>query len=136
MASPFEEDEKAILSVITSFLDCIKTGQIQSMRDCIIPEAGAIMERADGQVIKTIASQLIDTLQERVKKYSADTVIEEWIHDTLVKVDENLGMAYGPYTCTLNGKLRHFGTANYALLRTRDGWKISGVFDNQELPNT
>ncbi|KAI9655620.1 MAG: protein transport protein bos1 [Bathelium mastoideum] len=91
MPPSYEEDKTAILSVITAFLDCIKTRTLSSMRLYIIPDGGGVFERPDGFIASTL-SGLVDRLEKRIEDFPAGATVEETIHDPTVMVDENLGM--------------------------------------------
>ena len=133
MAPSYEEDKAAILAIIQSFLDCLKNRTPSSMRLYIIPEGGGVFERPN-QIITSTLSQLVERMETRIKDFPANALIEEAIYDPVVMVDENLGMAWTPFKFTIDGKLHHSGTNVIVLLRTKEGWKISGTFDNHKIP--
>lgn len=134
MAPSYEDDKAAILSTINSFLATMRTRQISSMRQYIIPEGGGVFER-DNEIIKSTLSVMVDRLEKRMADFPADAVIDETIHDTVVMVDENLGTVWAPFHCNIGGKLHHYGTNVFVMLRTKEGWRISGAFDNHKLAN-
>lgn len=53
--------------------------------------------------------------------------LEERLTDSVVEVDGDIAMVWGPYTFTVNGKLHHCGTDHFDLVREHGAWKVLNV---------
>ena len=101
------------------------------MRQYVVPDGAGVFERDNG-ILTTTMSGLVDRVEKRVNEAASGSVIEETVHDTQVQVDENLGMVWAPFQHTVDGKVDYHGTTVYMMLRTKEGWKISGAYQNHK----
>ncbi|GAA0672970.1 hypothetical protein FHT00_001628 [Sphingomonas insulae] len=53
--------------------------------------------------------------------------LEERLIDSVIEVDGDIAMVWGPYTFTINGKLHHCGVDHFDLIREAGAWKVLNV---------
>lgn len=122
--STLSADAQAALAVFEQFLDCIRTGDRETMLSLVLPAGSAALSRRP----ETLFISLVDVV-ERIPIDGSLGAMEELVHDVEVRVDDDIAMIWAPYTFLMDGKLHHEGTNIVSLLK-RDGvWKMSGVAD-------
>jgi len=89
------------------------------------PEGGATvaMERPDGG--RTIRRLGWAEFAAGVKP--GPDRLEERLTDSVVEVDGDIAMVWGPYTFTVNGKIHHCGVDHFDLVREGGAWKVLNV---------
>jgi len=61
-----------------------------------------------------------------------NTSLEERLLSYQINIDEALAVAWTPYEFYINGKLSHFGTNVFTLIKTDTSWKIVSIIDTRK----
>ncbi len=61
-----------------------------------------------------------------------NTTLEERLLSYQINIDEALAIAWTPYEFYINGKLSHFGTNVFTLIKTDTSWKIVSIIDTRK----
>lgn len=61
-----------------------------------------------------------------------NTTLEERLLSFQINIDEALAIAWTPYEFYINGKLSHFGTNVFTLIKTDTAWKIVSIIDTRK----
>lgn len=125
----FTPEECAVLQVAENFLEGIGTRNKTLMLDQILPEGGATLLR-NGTPIFTNLTGVVD----RIPFDSPGTMEERISGQPLIRVDENIAMAWTPYEFLINGTIDHVGTDIWSFAKLNGRWYVSGVADNALSP--
>jgi len=122
-----QSDERAIVTVITKFLDGIRARDTTLMRSAIA--AGAALVPVGGPT-GLGAPSTIDGVIERTGKGTGPGN-DEQIETPKVQIDDQLASVWTYYTLTRAGetKIDRCGTNLFLLRNGPDGWKIFQIAD-------
>ena len=127
-ASADVEDE--VLAVIDEFFAAMTARDAERMA-AVISEDGRIYgyrESADGlQIIRPSHAAYLEGLER------AETVPVERYWEPTVLVHDRLATVWTPYDFHSGGQFSHCGINNFSLLKTGDGWLITGVVFSIEI---
>ena len=117
-----QSDERAIVAVVTHFLDGIRTRDTALMRSTVV--AGAALVPVGGPT-GLGALSTIDAVIERTGQGSGPSN-DEQIHNPTVQIDDQLASLWAYFTLTRAGetKLAFCGTNLFLLRKGPDGWKV------------
>ena len=119
-----DEARKAIEATVRALLDAIANRDKDALRAAFMPEALLVHSR-DGAISTRTVQQLVDSLP------GGTSQLEERVHDTLTRIDDDIAVVWAPYEFRYDGVVHHEGTNILSLMRQPDGrWLISGVTDN------
>src|SRR5690242_16772110 len=117
-----QSDERAIVAVVTKFLDGIRTRDTSLMRSTVV--SGATLVRVGGPT-GLGAPSAIDGIIERTGKGTGPGN-DERIATPMVHIDEPLASLWAYFTLTRPGETRidACGINMFLLRKGPDGWKI------------
>lgn len=117
-----QSNERAIVAVVTKFLDGIRTRDTSLMRSTIV--AGATLMPVGG-ITGLGAPSVIDAIIERTGKGTGPGN-DERIEKPKVQIDGQLASLWAYYTLTRPGETRigQCGVNAFLLRKGPDGWKI------------
>jgi ketosteroid isomerase-like protein len=117
-----QSDERAIVAVVTKFLDGIRTRDTALMRSTIV--AGATLVPVGGPT-GLGAPSTIDAVIERTGKGTGPGN-DERIEKPMVQIDDQLASLWTYFTLTRAGetKIDRCGTNLFLLRKGPDGWKV------------
>ena len=64
--------------------------------------------------------------------FRPNITLEERLLSFQINIDEALAVAWTPYEFYINGKLSHFGTNVFTLVKTDSTWKIVSIIDTRK----
>lgn len=120
MAQPAGE-EQAILARVQAVFDAMAAHDSAAAAALVIPEGRLAVSRANGTVS-------ISTLGEFAARLSAtkSSLLERmWSPKVLIR--GGMAVVWTEYDFHLDGKFTHCGIDSFQLVKTVDGWKISGL---------
>ena len=117
-----QSNERAIVAVVTKFLDGIRTRDTALMRSTIV--AGATLVPVGGPT-GLGAPSTIDAVIERIGKGTGPGN-DERIEQPMVQIDDQLASLWAYFTLTRAGetKIDGCGTNLFLLRKGPDGWKV------------
>lgn len=123
------EDRKAVIAVIDAFFAGMTAKDVDSMRE-IMTEDGILYgyrETTEGlSVINPTHASYLDGLATR-----ESVPIERYWNPT-VMLHDRLAVVWTPYDFYSDGVFSHCGINSFSMLKTDDGWKITGVVFSME----
>lgn len=122
-----QSDDRAVVAVVKSFFDGMRTKDTTLMRSTVAP--GAMLVSAGGPTGLGQPST-VDAFIERVGKSTAPGN-DEQIENPKVQVDGALASLWAYFTLTRGGQttINHCGVDSFLLRKGPDGWKIFHVSD-------
>jgi hypothetical protein len=123
-----QSDEKAVLAVVTQFLDGMRTRDTTAMRSTVLP--ATVLERTGSGPTGMGEPIPIGQFIDRVGKGTGPGGNEQ-IKDPKVQIDGPLASVWTYYTYTPGGQtqVNHCGTDSFLLRKGPDGWKIFHLAD-------
>lgn len=116
-------DEQAVLAPVHAMFRGMAQRDAAAILDPLLP-GGALVLMRDGKPAK----MSFEDFAARVGKPGA-THIEECIHDTLIRIDNDLAVVWAPFEFLVDGKVDHCGTDLFNLVRIDGQWKIAVIAD-------
>lgn len=123
-APPDDPEAQAVLAVVRQFFDTMRSRDADGARATLVVEGqfNSIRPAETGVTVRTTP------LASYLEGLGADTRLqEERMWDPVVMVDEQVAMVWAPYDFHRDGELSHCGIDVFSLVRTGEGWKITGV---------
>jgi len=118
-----QSEEKSVVSIVQRFFDADATTDVEAARAVMIPEGRFFSVRMnDGRkVVRSFTIQeYLDGLAERKEE------VLERMWQPKVLLHEDIAVVWTPYDFHRNGRFSHCGVDSFDLVRTSEGWKISG----------
>jgi hypothetical protein len=124
-----QNDEQAVVQVITRLFDGMRTRDTTLMRSLFAPEARMVgIDARDGTPKVQVSAP--DMWIGSVGKGTGPGP-DEKIFDPVVQVDANIAQAWVYYELWIGPRLNHCGYDAFFLVKLADGWKISQVADTR-----
>jgi len=115
--------EDSVVAVITGFFDAMRASDSAAARTAFTP--GAQLYRA---LPARLAQNSVDGIIGGIGS-PKDSVWNEVIWDTEVRIDGNLASVWTQYAFFVGPRLNHCGVDAFQLYRQTDGWKIYMITD-------
>jgi len=123
------DDRKAVIAVIDAFFAGMTAKDIDSMKK-IMTDDGFLYgyrETAEGlSVFNPTHASYLENLATR------ESVPVERYWDPTVMLHDRLATVWTPYDFHSDGVFSHCGVNNFSMVKTDDGWKITGVVFSME----
>ena len=122
--NPATADREAVLAAVQKFFDTMTSRDVAGARSVLIPE-GRSFAAVDGTAQPTFRSRSIqeylDTLETRKEAF----VERFWNPE--VRIQGPIAVVWTPYDFWIDGRFSHCGVDAFTLVKTPEGWKISGA---------
>jgi len=123
------QDRKAVIAVVDAFFAGMTVKDVESMRK-IMTDDGILYgyrETAEGlSVFNPTHASYLDSLAAR------ESVPIERYWDPKVMLHDRIAAVWTPYDFYSDGVFSHCGVNIFSMLKTDDGWKITGVVFSME----
>jgi len=119
-----QEDREEILATVQKFFDALEKSDPVLGRAAVMLEGQYFRLREDGSTVdfsRTSHTQFIQNLEEG----GNDFLERMW--DPTVLQHGPMAVVWTPYDFYRGGEFSHCGVDVFNLIRTDDGWKISGI---------
>ena len=114
------------VAAVQRLFDAMAAHDVETARARFTPEASLIAVRADGASTVMPHEQWLSHLSE-----SKDKWLERMWNPTVLE-HGSIAVVWAQYDFHLNGRFTHCGVDSVDLLKTSDGWKISGISFTRE----
>lgn len=122
-ASESKADRDAILATVQKFFDTMASRDVEAARSLLIPE-GRMFAVVDGKTPVTFRSR---ALQEHLDSMGTRKEhFRERFWNPEVRIQGPIAVVWTPYDFWIDGKFSHCGVDAFDLVKTPEGWKISG----------
>lgn len=122
-------DRAAVIDVVETFFAGMTAKDIDGMRR-IMTEDGVLYgyrETADGlSIFNRTHDAYLDSLAAR------EAVLVERFWDPKVMLHDRIAVVWTPYDFHSDGEFTHCGVNIFNMLKTGDGWKITGIVFSME----
>lgn len=116
-----EADRQAIVAAVQQFFDTMAAKDVEGSRRVLIPEGRFFRVRVpSGEVSTVTLKEYIDRLPTQKQRQRE----RFWNPD--VRVQDGIASVWTRYDFWIDGKFSHCGVDSFDLVKTPDGWKISG----------
>lgn len=121
--------EDSVKTVINKMFTAMKQCDSAMLSDCFT--SAAILQSVqvkDGQ--ESILNEAVNDFAGFISKQAKNDLDEQITFD-IVRIDENLAIAWAPYKFYYKGKFSHCGVDSYQLVRLNGVWKIQYLIDTR-----
>lgn len=125
-----QSEDEAVKKPITALFDGMRKGDTTLMRSAFAPGANlqSIGKNKEGEV--GVRTENIDKFIESIGKPHKDVYDERITYD-MIKVDDNLAVAWTPYQFYVGDKFSHCGVNSFQLVKLNGEWKIQYIIDTR-----
>jgi Putative lumazine-binding len=116
-------EQQAVLAPVMALFEGMAKRDAEAIRKPLLTGGTMVLMR-DGKPTQ----MTLEAFAERVGR-PGTTHIEERIHDPLVRIDHDLAVVWAPFEFLVDGKVDHWGTDLFNLVRTDGKWLIASVAD-------
>ena len=116
-------EQRAVLAPITQLFDGMAKRDAAMIKKPLL-SGGTMVLMRDGKP----SQMTFEDFADRVGK-PGTTLIQERIHDPLVRIDHDLAVVWAPFEFLVDGKVDHCGTDLFNLVRTDGTWVIASIAD-------
>lgn len=117
-------ERQAVLATVQGFFDYIASPDQETGLRLMVPDGVFVTVREqDGK--RVLGSFTNAEAVERMRKATRQ-MREAFTEDPIVLVDGNVATVWGRYRFEIDGELSHTGVDAFQLVKTDDGWKLSG----------
>jgi hypothetical protein len=118
-----ESETPAVLAAVQKFFDTMASRDVEGARTVLMSEGRLFSVREQNGQAVTRASSIQDYLEGLAKRPQA---YRERMWNPEVRVHGPIASVWTPYDFWVDGKFSHCGVDAFDLVKTSDGWKISG----------
>lgn len=122
-------DRDAVIAVVQRFFDAMAARDAAKMAAVLMPEGRFCSVREDGSVRSTTIKEYVERLPSGKEK------LLERMWNPEVKMRGGIAVVWTPYDFYRDGTFSHCGIDAFDLVKTPDGWKISGAIFTIEKTN-
>jgi hypothetical protein len=118
-------EEQSVIAVVEQFFKALETRDAELARNILLPEGVVFSVRKEGgeKIIRaTTHKQIIDSFGASTEK------MLERMWDPKVLIHKEIAVVWTKYDFHREGKFSHCGVDAFNLIKTPQGWKISGIF--------
>ena len=117
-------EEKAALATVQRLFDAMAARDAAAVRDVLLPDGRIASVRENGGAA-TLGGSTHAEFVERIG--TAKEPLRERIWDPQVMVHGRIAMVWAPYDFHRGDQFSHCGVDLISLVKTAEGWKISGL---------
>jgi len=114
-------EEQAVLAPVQATFDGMAKRDAVAIKANFLP-GGTLVAMRDGKPTQ----MTLEAFSERASR-PGSTVIQERIHDPLVRIDNDLAVVWAPFEYLIDGKVNSCGTDMFNLVRIDGKWLVANV---------
>lgn len=119
-----EDDKTAVLATVQAFFDTMASRDVEGARRVLMPEGRFYSTRdQDGQI--AVRASAVEDYLKTLAGRKPDNRERIWSPD--VRVHGPIASVWTPYDFWADRKFSHCGIDIFDLVKTAEGWKISGL---------
>jgi hypothetical protein len=119
-----QSEEQSVIAVVEQFFKALETRDADLVRNILLPKGVVFSVREEGGK-KSIRAT---THQHIIGSFGASTEkMLERMWDPKVLIHKEIAVLWTKYDFHIDGKFSHCGVDAFNLIKTPDGWKISGI---------
>ena len=118
--------EKDVVAAVQKLFDAMSAHDSDAARAVILPEGRLVSANADGKV----SSRTLEEFAGRLSAIKGQMLERIW--NPKIFIRGRIAHLWAEYDFHLNGKFHHCGVDSISLVKSADGWKITGIEDTNE----
>jgi hypothetical protein len=126
VCSAQSSEEKEVVTAVQKLFDAMAAHDSDAARAVIVPEGRLFSADDAGKV----SSQTLEEFAGRLSAAKAQMLERIW--NPKVFVRGRIAHLWAEYDFHLNGNFHHCGVDSIALVKSADGWRITGIEDTRE----
>lgn len=122
-------DRTAVVAMVQTFFDAMTDRDVDGMRSMLTPDGifYGYRENSEGlQIMSPTHQRYVEGLA------SGDRRLIERFWDPQVLLHDRMAVVWTPYDLFVDGTFSHCGIDSFSFLKTREGWKITGIVFSME----
>lgn len=125
-----QSEEDLVKKPITALFDAMRKSDTAMLRSAFAPGAilQTILKNKEGKVL--VRTEEVSNFVASIGKPRTE-VLDERITYDLIRIDDNLAIAWTPYQFYVDDKLSHCGVNSFQLVRINGEWKIQYLIDTR-----
>jgi hypothetical protein len=130
MNASAQSTEDQIKKTINNLFEGMRTSDTALLRSAFSPTAvlQTVLKNKEGKVV--VRNEQVDKFIESVGK-PHEQIYDERITFDLIRIDDDLAIAWTPYKFYIGEKFSHCGVNSFQLVRLNEGWKIQYLIDTR-----
>jgi hypothetical protein len=130
MNASAQSTEDQIKKTINNLFEGMRTSDTALLRSAFSPTAvlQTVLKNREGKVV--VRNEQVDKFIESVGK-PHEQIYDERITFDLIRIDDDLAIAWTPYKFYIGDKFSHCGVNSFQLVRLNEGWKIQYLIDTR-----
>jgi hypothetical protein len=125
-----QAEERAVMTVVQQLFDGMRARDTARMRATLHPDARLVSAGVKDSVPTVTVVAVTDWLAG-IPKARPGMLLDERIHNPVVKVDGGLASVWAEYTFYLGDQVNHCGVDTFHLVKTAGGWRIIDLADTR-----
>ena len=114
-------DERPIIETVNQFFTALAGKDSAAAKAVMMPEGRFYSVREDGSIRTQSHAEFFASIAVE----QSDSLERMW--DPTVLVHDRIAVLWTPYDFHRNGQFSHCGVDAFSLIKTNDGWKITGT---------
>ena len=132
VSGAFADEEAAVVEVVKVFFDAMTAKDVEQS-SAVMTSDGILYgyrENEEGlQIIRPTHASYLEGLAARQNE------LIERFWDPTVLLHDRMAVVWTPYDLYIDGEFSHCGIDSFSLLKTEEGWKITGIVFSMEAEN-
>jgi hypothetical protein len=130
MNASAQSTEDQIKKTINNLFEGMRTSDTALLRSAFSSTAvlQTVLKNREGKVV--VRNEQVDKFIESVGK-PHEQIYDERITFDLIRIDDDLAIAWTPYKFYIGDKFSHCGVNSFQLVRLNEGWKIQYLIDTR-----
>jgi len=121
VAPPESPDARAAVAAVQALFDAMAARDVAAAERTLLPDGVFVSVGGGAAPRATSTRAFLDTLGGGTSK------LREWFtEEPTVRIDGDLATVFGAYAFSVDGTLTHTGVDALQLVRTAEGWRITG----------
>ena len=125
-----QAEERAVMNVVQQLFDGVRARDTARMRATLHADARLVSSGVKDSV-PTVTVEPVTAWLAGLPNARPGMLLDERLHNTVVKVDGGLASVWAEYTFYLGDKVNHCGVDTFHLVKTADGWRIIDLADTR-----
>lgn len=125
-----QSEEDLVKKPITALFDAMRKSDTAMLRSAFAPGAvlQTVLKNKEGKVL--VRTEEVSNFVTSIGRPRKE-VLDERITFDLVRIDDNLAIAWTPYQFYVDDKFSHCGVNSFQLVRINGEWKIQYLIDTR-----
>ncbi len=123
LPEPTPDERRAVLSVVDGFTASLRTRDTARLLSLFSPRAQWVTAGYNDRGV-TIRRRPATTDAQTLTR--STEVLDEQLHDIVVRVDGDIALVWAPYRFLIGGRLSHCGYDAFHLVRNQGTWLLEG----------